>query len=304
MAERVRRRAIVTAVACAVLLCVVHQLAVRTRAGQAFEDAVLDAHLATAAEPHARTAVRALRGVSVFSLAGAITAVFAIGMLRRRPALGVTSAGLIAAAVLATEIAKLLVVRPLLLESGVHREDQSFPSGHTAVAMSVMCGLALVAPYRMRVAAIFAGSLWAIGIAVATVTGNYHRPSDTLGAELITLVCVCAAIVPLTRHGVRQAPPKAGRAGRRLLAAGYAVTAAAALAIAAVRQDVFTAGWAIALAGGCLTTLTLLALLGTADLAGPAERPAPRPRSASARGRDFPDRCTAVTETVILDYAT
>jgi PAP2 superfamily. len=295
MAERVRRRAIVTAVACAVLLCVVHQLAVRTRAGQAFEDAVLDAHLATAAEPHARTAVRALRGVSVFSLAGAITAVFAIGMLRRRPALGVTSAGLIAAAVLATEIAKLLVVRPLLLESGVHREDQSFPSGHTAVAMSVMCGLALVSPYRMRVAAIFLGSLWAIGIAVATVTGNYHRPSDTLGAELITLICVCAAIVLLTGRGVRQASPDTGRAVRRLLATGYAVTAAAALAFAAVRQDVYTAGWAIALAGGCLTTLILLALLGTADLAGPAERPASGHRAAAGTGRDLPGRCTTVT---------
>jgi len=295
MAESVRRRAIVTAVVCAVLLCVVHLLAVRTRAGQAFEDAVLDAYLAAAGGQHARSAVRALESVSVFSLAGAIIAVFAIGMRRRRPTLALTASVLIAVAVIATEIVKLLVVRPLLLESGVHREDQSFPSGHTAVAMSVMCGLALVSPYRMRVAAVFAGSLWAIGIAVATVTGNYHRPSDTLGAELITLICVCAAIVPLTRGGVRQAAPDTGRAGRRLLAAGYAVTAAAALAFAAVRQDVFTAGWAIALAGGCLTTLTLLTLLGTADFAGPAQRPAARPRAASAGGRDFPDRCTTVT---------
>lgn len=276
------RWAIRTGVLCAALLGLVHQLAVRTRPGQSFEDAVLDAYLAAAAEPFARTAVRALEQISVISLAAMAAAVLAIGMLRRRPVLAVASAGLIAASVLATRAVRLLVERPMLLESGVHREDQSFPSGHTAVAMAVMCGLALVAPYRARAAAVFAGSLWAIGIAVATVTGNYHRPSDTLGAELITLICTCAAVAFLARrHPVRQAVPAPGRAGRRLLAAGYAATAAVALGVAAVRQDAATAGWAIALAGGCLTALTLLALLGTADLAGPPARPAPGPRRRS-----------------------
>ncbi|MEV5412349.1 phosphatase PAP2 family protein [Thermopolyspora sp. NPDC052614] len=257
--------------ACVLLLCLVYALAVCTRRGQLLEDAVLDAYLAVSTGPRARVALDALAHISVFSLAGAVVAVFAIGIVRRRPLLAVTSSGLIVASVVVTEFVKLAVVRPLLLDSGVHRENQSFPSGHTTIAISVMCGLALVAPYRARVAAVFLGSLWGIGIAVATVTGNWHRPSDTIGSELITLACTCAALILLARHGrVRQAPPAPGRVGGILSAALYALTATAALAIAAVRQDILTTGWAIALAGGCLTALALLALLGTADFAAPA----------------------------------
>jgi membrane-associated phospholipid phosphatase len=275
------RKAVAVAAVCGLLLCLVYAVAVGTRSGQLFEDSVLDAYLAVATGHHARAAQDSLAHISVFSLAGAIVAVFAIGVVRRRPLLAVTSSGLIAASVVITELVKLAVVRPLLLDSGVHRENQSFPSGHTAIGISVMCGLALVAPYRARVAAVFFGSLWGIGIAVATVTGNWHRPSDTIGSELITLICTCGALVLLARLGrVRPAPPFPCRAGSQLLAALYALTAAAALAIAAVRQDVLTTGWAIALAGGCLTALTLLALLGTADLAAPAPPRTPVPAAA------------------------
>ncbi len=287
--EATTRRAVAVAAGCGLLLCLVYALAVGTRSGQLFEDTVLDAYLAVATGHHARAALDTLSHISVFSLAGAIIAVFAIGVVRRRPLLAVTSSGVIAASVVITEIVKLAVARPLLLESGVHRENQSFPSGHTAIAISVMCGVALVAPYRARVTAVFFASLWAIGLTVATVTGNWHRPSDTIGSELITLICTSAALVLLARRGhVRQASPGTGLAGRTLLAALYALTATAALAIAAVRQDVLTTGWAIALAGGCLTALTLLALLGTADLSAPGPPRTPVRVSARAPARTAP----------------
>jgi len=281
------RRALVIGGSCAALLTVVYLLAVWTPAGQRFEDAVL-----RAADPYSASAVRAtglLDRVTVPSIAAALLVVLSVGVLRRKVSLGLLSAGVIAASVLTVQVLRRAALRPVLLHSGNRREDQSFPSGHVAVAMSVMCALAMVAPYRLRGAVLLLASLGAASVTVATVTSTWHRPSDTVGSDLIVVLYACAAVAVLARRGrVGEAASltRARRTARGLLVGGYAgvalaTLAVAAVAVAAVLADpdrggtgtaVFVAGRALALSGSAAVALALLALLRRVDLdASPTE---------------------------------
>ncbi len=277
LAAGVRRRALIIGGLAATLLVAVYVLAVWTSAGQRFEDAVLKAATLAAGSPDGLRAARTLHTITNASLAGAVIAVLAIGLLRRKLVLGFLGAGVIAASVVTVEILQRSVLRPVLLATGNRREDQSFPSGHTAIAMSVMCALVLVAPYRGRGAAVFLTSLWAASVGVAAVTADWHRPSDTIGSDLVVVIYTCTAVAVLAWSGrVSEVtlPTTAGRAARGLLAGVYGVTTLLAFGVAVVVRGVvggpaLTAGRAVALFGSAAVALTLLGLLGRVDLSAP-----------------------------------
>ncbi|SCL34138.1 PAP2 superfamily protein [Micromonospora rhizosphaerae] len=289
---RVWQRAMTGVLACILLLLAVYLLAVWTPAGQRFEDAVLSAAERSAREADAARATGTLNTISGPFLLGALVVVPAIGLLRRRPFLGSLAAGVVVASVLTTEVLQRSVLRPVLLESGQRREDQSFPSGHTSVAMSVLCALALVTPYRFRGAVVFLASLGATSVEVATVTASWHRPSDTIGSDLIVVIYTCVAVAVLARQGrVSEATLRTtgGRATRAFLAGGYAGVAVVAFGVAVVATavpgqlsgdgwaadgSVLTAGRALALSGSAAVPLALLALLHRIELAAPRRGPA------------------------------
>ncbi|HKT03531.1 MAG TPA: phosphatase PAP2 family protein [Rugosimonospora sp.] len=279
------RRAVLTAVICAILLVAVYLLAVWTRAGQRFEDAVLNAASAAAGQSGDARATDTLDAVTAPFLAGATLVVLAIGLLRHRLFLGLVGACVIGASVLTAEVVRRLLLRPVLLPHGYRREDQSFPSGHSAVAMSVMCALILVVPQRWRGVVAAAGSLWAASVVVATVTASWHRPSDTLGSDLIVAGYTCVAIAVLARRGYVRPVPGRIRVPRRVygavaVLAFLAVTVAGAMAIdrlggihrEALRGYLLTAGRGLALAGTVAVTLVVLAVLRRVDLAPPVSR--------------------------------
>jgi membrane-associated phospholipid phosphatase len=294
LSRGIARRAVITGAMCVGLLVLTYLLAVWTPTGQRFEDAVLQA----AAGGRQEAAIGTLDAITKWSLAAAVIVVVGIGYLRSKLSLGFAGGGVIAASVITTEILRRSVLmRPLLLHSGVRREDQSFPSGHTTIAMSVMCGLVMVVPYRFRGIAVFLTSLWAASVGALTVTASWHRPSDTIGSDLIVMIYVCAAIAILARCGsVREAEPRtdARRTARRLLVGLLGTEALVALGTAVltggrvlnelaasadpevVPGSALTAGRAIALAGISLIALTLLALLRSIDFnrraAGPRSR--------------------------------
>ena len=85
-----------------------------------------------------------------------------------------------------TQVLKQEVGRPDLLPSSL--PNGSFPSGHVTVAMSLAMALVLVAPPALRWAAAAVGSAYAIGVGVAVVLLDWHRPSDVLGAYLVTVI--------------------------------------------------------------------------------------------------------------------
>jgi membrane-associated phospholipid phosphatase len=261
------------------MLIAVYALAVHTPTGQLFEDDVLRAADAIAGSAEQTDALNTLDVISVPTVVAAILIIFLIGAVRRRFLLAALAVAAIAAAMVTAELIQRYGSRPILLSHGYRREDMSFPSGHTTTAVALMCGLALVVPYRVRGLAVAVSSLFAAGVGVATVTASWHRPSDTIGADLIVVGFACAAVAVLARcDRVRPAalPARPGRASRALLTAVFAGVAVVSLVVAAValygadRSDggsaMLLAGRLLALSGCASVATALLALLRHVDL--------------------------------------
>jgi membrane-associated phospholipid phosphatase len=295
-AATVWRRALRFGAACVTALIAVYLLAVWTAPGQRFEDGVLRAADRVAGSSEEVRALDTLASVSVPAVLLATVAVVGIGFARRRPFLGLVAAGAMAAAIVTTEVIQRIGHRPILLDSGYRREDQSFPSGHTTVAMAVMCGLVLVIPYRFRGLAVLGAVLYAASVGVATVTASWHRPSDTIGAGLIVVAYACVAVAVLARSGrLRAGSPgtvaqRAAQRGLTAAAAGVAILALVLAAVAARRAlsaaddgiayaAVLRSGRLLALSGSAAVAACLLALLRRTDLGA-------RPDRAGERSRD------------------
>jgi membrane-associated phospholipid phosphatase len=279
----VRRRALVLAGVCVALLAAIYGVGVWTVPGQRFEDAVLRAaDLGTGTAEQTR-AIVILDAITVPLVVAAGILLMLICALRRRLFLGFMSVGMIAASIVTTELIQRFLQRPILLAHGVRREDQSFPSGHATVAMAVMCSLVMVVPYRLRGVVVLLSSLWAASVGIATVTASWHRPSDTIGADLIVVCYVCVAVAVLARWGrVRRAALRTAvqRRLRALLAGAYAGVAVLAFAVAGVTVGIvlsaptdrttsalmLVAGRSLALSGSAGVAVVLLALLRHVDL--------------------------------------
>lgn len=271
----------------AVLLALVYLATVRTIRGQRFEDVVLQA-----TEGRHSLVVDILDSFTVWSVAAVIIVVVVIGRLRGLLFLGLVAAGVIVLSVVSTEILQHGLTRPLLLSHGYRRTNQSFPSGHTAIAMSMMAALVLVVPYRLRGPVTLLGGGWAVGIGALTVTASWHRPSDTLGSDLIVLCFACLAVLVLTRYGkIRDAAPASWVPAAVLTAvAGVAIPITIALTVKVEQAIAGQADWldlrldsalwagrCIALSGGALTALALLFLLRGIDLEPPVRAAEPAP---------------------------
>lgn len=95
-----------------------------------------------------------------------------------------------------------MLPRPSLVPLTGHYADNSMPSGHTTIAMTVLFAALLVVPYRWRGVTMVLLLSWAVGIGAYTVTAKWHRLSDTLAADAIALGLACLASWWLARRGV------------------------------------------------------------------------------------------------------
>jgi membrane-associated phospholipid phosphatase len=256
---------------------------VRTAAGQRWENAVL----AGRAQDETPTAVHRADGVlahiTVMSLGAAVGVLVVIGVLRRCLALTAVAVGTVAGSLALSEVLKRRVLdRPDLVGAPPKLLHNSFPSGHTTIAMSVLFGLALVVPYRMRGGVVGVCSLWAAGVGAYTVAAGWHRPSDTIGADLLVLTVACGLTAVLARTGrVRPAPGNRHPLGSLLVVGPLVGLAVLGLGIGGLLAAgslshavpgwsapgvAYTAGHALAAGCGAATTLVLLALLRHCDL--------------------------------------
>jgi membrane-associated phospholipid phosphatase len=195
------RRWLVVALGCAVVAIVVYFLAVWTVPGQELENAALRGADEAAAHDQA-VADEGLGRITVYSLAAAVVLVTLVGLVRRRPDLAVAAAGVIVAGQAVTQVLKRFVLpRPALVPLTGHYAENSLPSGHTTIAMTVLFAALIVVPYRWRGVALFFLLSWAVGIGAYTVTAKWHRLSDTLAADAIALALACVASWWLARRG-------------------------------------------------------------------------------------------------------
>ncbi|MGW5722578.1 phosphatase PAP2 family protein [Amycolatopsis sp. NPDC003865] len=196
------RRWLVVAAVSAVVLVAVYLLAVWTVPGQALENAALRGADEAAARDQA-VADDSLSRITVYSLAVAVVLVGLVGLLRRRADLAFAAVGVIVAGQLVTQVLKRFVLpRPALVPLTGHYAENSLPSGHTAIAMTVLFAALLVVPYRWRGVTLFFLLSWAVGIGAYTVTAKWHRLSDTLAADAIALGLACLASWWLARRGI------------------------------------------------------------------------------------------------------
>lgn len=173
--------------------------------GQLLDTAALDAN--TIGRRHIEGLVDAvLGGVTVASVAVAVGAI-GFTFLRGRVVLAAAATLLIAGANLTTQLLKHAVARP---DFGVDLEravaGNSLPSGHTTVAGSVAVALVLLVPPRLRWVAAVLGAGYAALAGVATISADWHRPSDSVTALLIVgawaaVAGLVLALAPAGRRG-------------------------------------------------------------------------------------------------------
>lgn len=236
----VRRWRVILAAA-ALFAVAVYLAAVWTVTGQTIENAALrGADQADAAER--AEAIRALGHITAGSLLVGTVLICAIGLLRRQPVLAFAAGAIIVGGQIVTQSLKRFVLpRPELVEASAGYAHNTLPSGHTTIAMTVLIATLVVVPYRFRGLAMFVVLTWAVGVGSYTIVAKWHRLSDTLAADAVSLVVASAVCLMLVRSGHLRVLP--ANVGRRYLR-GIFVTVVAAL------------GMIAALVGILLITLT------------------------------------------------
>lgn len=204
------RRLRIAAVGCLFLAALDYLLLVRTRLGQRLDNASLAG--AQLQSGHSRVIdALFLQHITTKSFGFVLVVLIAIGAVRRRIRLGIAVACAALVAVLATDgLKKWVLTRPQLVHDDIYRPDNTFPSGHTAIAIACAFALIVITPPALRgLAALVAGSYgWLVAADVQTA--GWHRPSDAVGAAFIAF-----AVVALFSAEVTQRRPIS--AGRRVL---------------------------------------------------------------------------------------
>lgn len=175
--------------------------AVRTTRGQAWENATLRG-ITDAGSRHLSAAIDAVGGVLTESLVIGVALIMAVALVRRRLDLAVAGAAIIVGGQIITQLLKRYILpRPSLVLYTADHTPNSFPSGHTTVAMTVLLAALIVVPHSWRALALLLGVPWAWSVGAYTLASRWHRLSDVLGAEMVALLCACLASWWLVRRG-------------------------------------------------------------------------------------------------------
>jgi membrane-associated phospholipid phosphatase len=187
---------------------------------------------------------RALRTIDVGSIAFAGGALALVSARRGRWWRAAVVVGSIAAALATTEVLKV-ALGPLDRTFAPQRGpkwEQSFPSGHATIAMSLALGAIVAAPRVLRAAIAVAGGVYAAGVGISLVALGWHYPSDVVGGYLVAATWAAASLAFLRRRHER--PERRRLAVRReriglVLAAALAAVSAVVLATTLARHPEF-----------------------------------------------------------------
>ena len=281
------------AIGAALAVVAVYLLVVRTRWGQELDERTL---LGSDIISNLRSAQadRFLRIVSGGTLALATALVAAVAFVRGRPRLALIAAVSVGVAVLCSEVLKLVVLeRPPLTETFLNSGDNSYPSGHTTVGMSVCIAALLVVPARLRILTSLGAGAIGAAFGVAVVAAGWHRPSDAVGAYLVSLsVGAAAAIVirrfpdraPTTRRERVPGPISIGTTELALLGLAAALAGVFGLAALSARGiPIFSAGAAFLIASAALVVVSFACAGLLAGAMSAADRDEPPARGPERR---------------------
>ncbi len=194
-----------TAIVSTILAVVVYVIAVRTHLGQRLDGVAFDRRHAVTAAMTRRTD-RLLGTVSTASLLGFGGAWVIVALARRRSTLAIAVGVAMCGSVLSTEVLKRwLLTRPTLGDFG-GVDYNTFPSGHATIGMTLSLGLLMVAPVHFARAAAVVAALVSTAFGTAVLSSGWHRPSDTIGAYLVTIAWFSATSAVLAVRDARRSP--------------------------------------------------------------------------------------------------
>lgn len=182
---------------------------VRTFLGQYLENAAL-LGAKDVADTELTDALDDLQVISILSLVAVGLLFVLIAAIRRSWRVGAAALFVLGAATAVTEVLKrFLLTRPNLADIYPDNAHNSFPSGHTTIAMAILAGLLLAVSYRWRGVAMLLALGWAVSVGQATITARWHRLSDTIGADMVVLTIAAIAVLWLLHSGnLVPTPPK------------------------------------------------------------------------------------------------
>jgi len=145
-----------------------------------------------------------------------VVVVVAVALVRGRPWLALAAAAIVLGANVTTELLKHAVASPRpgwLFPGGVSPlPPDSWPSGHSTAAMSLVLAAVLVSPGRLRPAVAALGAALAIGVGYSVLAVGMHYPSDVLGGYLVAATWGLGTVAALLGAGRwRQASGQASR---------------------------------------------------------------------------------------------
>jgi PAP2 superfamily protein len=229
-AEALRRRLLVGALVCAVLLIVGYLVLVATPWGHQFDDEAFFGRKALSRKVMVWD-YHLLAHVSKAGLLCAAILLLVIGVARRCTLVGVIAAVGFGSAVLGAEFLKkmfpwhALVADDSLLARGF--KTGTYPSGHATIGTSLALGLLMVSSSRWRPWLAVAAGCFSATFSTGVLFAGWHRPSDALGALAWSGFCmsVAAAVAVRLRGGAR---PPIAHAERALFGSlGFGILVAA-----------------------------------------------------------------------------
>lgn len=232
--SRVAFTATLFAVACGAATASLYLAAVRTATGQRLDERLRGG--IDASEARIRSAGgELLDTVSVTSLTLMGALVMTAALVRGRPRLAVAAGLVVLGANITTQVMKGRLDRPALTDAWWDGAG-SYPSGHATVAMSLAMALVLVAPAALRLPFAVAGGAYALGVGVAVIGLDWHRPSDVLGAYLVAAAWTGLAVAALTLWPDRVRARAVREARARAWGIGITVVLGAVVSVALVRS--------------------------------------------------------------------
>jgi membrane-associated phospholipid phosphatase len=130
-----------------------------------------------------------------------VAALLVLALVRGRPRVALAIVVIILGANATTELLKHLVAAPRpgsLFAAGTSPlPPDSWPSGHSTAAMSLVLAAVLTTPARLRPLAAALGSVGAIAVGYAVLATGMHYPSDVLGGFLVAAGWTLSSIAAL-----------------------------------------------------------------------------------------------------------
>ncbi len=209
-------------------------LAVQTSWGQTWDDAAVIERVKAGKKQIGR-AKEALEAIRLPLLIVALALVVIIGVWRKRPRAGIAAVMVFSGTIVLAELLKALLPRPVLtgLESQVEFDGlNTFPSGTTTVATSLVLALMLVCSVRVRPWIAIVGVVWAATVAWGVLAAGWHRPSDAVGAVAVATACFAGAMTWLLPRYWQSASPST--LSKSLLPSGFLMLGLIAVAARAI----------------------------------------------------------------------